>query len=151
VTTEQSPSSQQHMDRRVPSTEAAVIRSEEHLEIQTIWSPSRRIRIAKRVITESKTITVDVRHEELVIEEIPLGVDQPGVDQPGADQPGADQPGDEGRPAGLVLTLSKEHVVVDRQVTPVERVRVTVSLNAGAVEVSANLDQERIAVDHPRA
>jgi stress response protein YsnF len=146
VTTEQSPSSQQHMDRRVPSTEAAVIRSEEHLEIQTIWSPSRRIRIAKRVITESKTITVDVRHEELVIEEIPLGVDQPG-----ADQPGADQPGDEGRPAGLVLTLSKEHVVVDRQVTPVERVRVTVSLNAGAVEVSANLDQERIAVDHPRA
>jgi stress response protein YsnF len=146
VTTEQSPSSQQHMDRRVPSTEAAVIRSEEHLAIQTIWSPSRRIRIAKRVITESKTITVDVRHEELVIEEIPLGVDQPGVDQPGADQPG-----DEGRPAGLVLTLSKEHVVVDRQVTPVERVRVTVSLNAGAVEVSANLDQERIAVDHPRA
>jgi uncharacterized protein (TIGR02271 family) len=146
VTTEQSPSSQQHMDRRVPSTEAAVIRSEEHLAIQTIWSPSRRIRIAKRVITESKTITVDVRHEELVIEEIPLGVDQPG-----ADQPGADQPGDEGRPAGLVLTLSKEHVVVDRQVTPVERVRVTVSLNAGAVEVSANLDQERIAVDHPRA
>jgi uncharacterized protein (TIGR02271 family) len=146
VTTEQSPSSQQHMDRRVPSTEAAVIRSEEHLEIQTIWSPSRRIRIAKRVITESKTITVDVRHEELVIEEIPLGVDQPG-----ADQPGADQPGDEGRPAGLVLTLSKEHVVVDRQVTPVERVWVTVSLNAGAVEVSANLDQERIAVDHPRA
>jgi uncharacterized protein (TIGR02271 family) len=146
VTTEQSPSSQQHMDRRVPSTEAAVIRSEEHLAIQTIWSPSRRIRIAKRVITESKTITVDVRHEELVIEEIPLGVDQPGVDQPGADQPG-----DEGRPAGLVLTLSKEHVVVDRQVTPVERVWVTVSLNAGAVEVSANLDQERIAVDHPRA
>jgi uncharacterized protein (TIGR02271 family) len=134
------------MDRRVPSTEAAVIRSEEHLAIQTIWSPSRRIRIAKRVITESKTITVDVRHEELVIEEIPLGVDQPG-----ADQPGADQPGDEGRPAGLVLTLSKEHVVVDRQVTPVERVWVTVSLNAGAVEVSANLDQERIAVDHPRA
>jgi uncharacterized protein (TIGR02271 family) len=146
VTTEQSPSSQQHMDRRVPSTEAAVIRSEEHLAIQTIWSPSRRIRIAKRVITESKTITVDVRHEELVIEEIPLGVDQPG-----ADQPGADQPGDEGRPAGLVLTLSKEHVVVDRQVTPVERVWVTVSLNAGAGEVSANLDQERIAVDHPRA
>jgi hypothetical protein len=30
-------------------------------------------------------------------------------------------------------------------------VRVTVSLNAGAVEVSANLDRERIAVDHPGA
>jgi stress response protein YsnF len=118
------------------------------------------------VITESRTITVDVRHEELVIEEIPLGVDQPGVDQPGVDQPGVDQPGvdqpgvdqpgvdgpgDEGRPAELVLTPSKEQVVVDRQVIPVERVRVTVSLNAGAVEVSANLDRERIAVDHPGA
>jgi stress response protein YsnF len=50
-----------------------------------------------------------------------------------------------------VLTPSKEQVVVDRQVIPVERVRVTVSLNAGAVEVSANLDRERIAVDHPGA
>ena len=51
-----------------------IVRSEEELVVERRAVPRERVRLVKRVITETVTRTVDVRREELHVERVPLDV-----------------------------------------------------------------------------
>lgn len=74
-----------------------VVRSEEEFLVDTRVVGSERIRLIKRIVTEQVTRTVDVRHEELVVERERLdGVAPefvPGGGTTGADPVQAEAPG----------------------------------------------------------
>ncbi|WP_111766184.1 DUF2382 domain-containing protein [Nakamurella deserti] len=116
----------------------AMTLSEERLAISTVRVPSRRVRLEKYVVTETRTITVQVSREEVRL------VD---VDLPDAG------PVDEHAPAGSSgdadrwLTLSEERVVVTTETVPVERVRLEVSTVVEDRVVTDEIRREQIALE----
>jgi stress response protein YsnF len=65
----------------------SLIRSEEELDLGTRWVARERVRLVKRVITESVTATVELRREELHIERVDTDDSQSPVEpiEPAAD------------------------------------------------------------------
>jgi uncharacterized protein (TIGR02271 family) len=109
-------------------------RSEERLAVSTEPVPTTRVRLRKVVVTEQQTITVAVRHEELVIEREAI---EDGVPDP------AGAIGEEERE----LVLYEERVVVTKEVVPVERVRLTKRRVTEDREVTGEVRKERIELD----
>lgn len=108
-----------------------VIRSEERLDVSTVRTATERVRIRKVVVTEERTVTVQVRREELVVEREPL-----------------DGPleGDGAPPEPLVIVLHAEVPVVSTRVVPVERVSVVVDRITAMRTVTEELRHERVDV-----
>lgn len=48
--------------------EVAVTRSEERLTVHTVRRPVTRVRFRKRIVTETRTVTIEVSREELIEE-----------------------------------------------------------------------------------
>jgi len=59
-------------DTSGPSTDNAMTRSEEHLEVGTQQREAGRARLRKHVVTEQETVTVPVTHEEVTLEREPI-------------------------------------------------------------------------------
>ena len=79
----------------------ALTRSEEELVVERRALPRERVRLVKRVVTETVTRTVDVRREELHVERVPLGAeDEATLEGP----PGGDASPPRGR-SGLAERL----------------------------------------------
>jgi stress response protein YsnF len=113
-----------------------VVLHEEQLRVGVERRPYRRLRVAKRVVVEQQTVTVQVRREELVVEELEVGPQPEGR----GPAPEAEQP--------LVLVLSRE--VPDRvllRTEPVELVRVHVEAHTEHRPVSAELRLEKADVE----
>jgi len=108
--------------------------SEERLAVGIEQRPFRRVRVTKRVVTERRMIEVDLRREEMVIEELDVGAGDGSADH---------------GPAVIELTLSEERAVVEVHVVPVERVRISVVTVASEVEVTTTLASERAEVVDP--
>jgi uncharacterized protein (TIGR02271 family) len=107
---------------------------EERLVPTVVRRPYRRVRIAKRVVTEQQTITVDVRREELVVEDL-------GVEGVAATEAPAS------KPEPLVLVLSREvPAEVVMRTEPVEVVRVHVDRTTQLGTVSAPVRHEEVDV-----
>lgn len=109
-----------------------VVLSEEQLHVGTTRTAIEVVRISKRIVTETVQVSVQVRHEELVIEHLPV------------DRPRADSGDGDGREQ--VFVLSAEVPVIDLQVRPVERVTATVVSVTGEQAVSAEVRRERVEV-----
>jgi uncharacterized protein (TIGR02271 family) len=120
----------------VPGPPVVVTRSEEEMVVTTEWRASRRVRVVKRIVSESRTI--QVRREELFVEELPV-----------ADREAVVAPGGPLEPVEFVL--HEEQVVVTRLVVPVERIRVSVEVTEGLVDVAGKLRRERIDVTNTAA
>jgi uncharacterized protein (TIGR02271 family) len=112
-------------------TEIAVIRSEERLTISTPWVPYRRIRISKRIVEETRTVTVDVRKEILVIEDLAP------PDQRTSIQPVPPRP-------PIQLILHEEQLTITRVTVPVEQIRIHVERVDHDVEVTAQRAHEEV-------
>ena len=110
-----------------------VIRSEEELRLTSAWRPVERLRVHKRIVTEQRVVTVELRREELVVEREPV-VDAPAT----AADPGPPEP--------LVLTLSEEQAVITTVVVPVERVRIVVDRTTEGHELRTTLRAEQVDV-----
>jgi len=97
------------------ATPIEVVRSEERLHVATERVAIERVRIAKRIVTETKTVTVQVRREELVVERLPIT----STDQ--------HPRGEHQNPTGplVELVLHEEVPDVSTRVVAVERVRVS--------------------------
>jgi uncharacterized protein (TIGR02271 family) len=116
-----------------------VVLSEEQLVVETERVPAERVRVRKEIVEEEVTVTVVLRHEELVIEREPI---QPGeVPAESADGPKLDEP-----PIEIVL-WAEEPVVTTRSV-PTERVRVLRTLGSQQQDLTAQLRRERASFDH---
>ena len=116
-----------------------LIRSEEQLQVQTDRVVSAYARLEKFVVTETRTFTVEVSHEEFR-----LVTDPPA---PAGSQPR--QP--DGKNTGRWLTLHREEVVITKRLVPTERVRLEVFEVTEQRQIIEQLRRERIDLDglHP--
>ncbi len=115
-----------------PPDRLEVIRHEEELAIERRAVARERVRLRKRIVTEWRTVEVQVRREELVIEREPLAA---------GDAPGRDDP------TPLEIILYAEEPVVDVRVVPIERVRVLKETVAEQQKIVDELRAERIEVE----
>ncbi|WP_158548867.1 DUF2382 domain-containing protein [Blastococcus sp. TF02A-26] len=109
-----------------------VVRFEERLRTERERVPVERVVVGKRVITETRTVTVEVRREEFFIERSCV--------------PGGSGAGTE-RSNGWDIICYEEIPEVSLRLTPVERVRVRVEPVAETADVTAAVRVEQVAIE----
>jgi uncharacterized protein (TIGR02271 family) len=115
-----------------------VVLTEEPLLVDTERVPAQRVRLRKEIVTEEVTVTVVLRHEELVIEREPI---QPGDTPPEAsDAPQLDEP--------MEIVLWAEEPVVTTRAVPTERVRVLRTQGSQQQDLTTQLRRERASFDN---
>jgi uncharacterized protein (TIGR02271 family) len=100
-------------DTSGPTTDDAMTRSEEQLRVGTEQREAGRARLRKHIVTEDVSTTVPVSHEEVTLEREPITE---------ANRRDALAGGDLSEETHEV-TLTEQRAVVDKDVVPVERVR----------------------------
>ena len=121
-----------------PTTDSAVTRSEEQVTVGTTRQETGRVRLRKYVVTEQVQTTVPVSHEEVRIEREPITA--ANIDAPLA---GAEISEEEHE-----VVLSEERPVVQKEVVPVERVRLTKDTVTEEAAVNETVRKERIEVEN---
>ena len=111
-----------------------LIRSEEQLQVSTDRVLAGYARLEKFTVTETKTITVEVTHEEVRL--VQRTTDTPGTDQPA--------PANTADDSARWMVLSREEVVVTKRVVPVERVRLEVYPVTEQRQVTEQVRKEQI-------
>jgi uncharacterized protein (TIGR02271 family) len=131
-------------DTSGPSTDDAMTRSEEHLEVGTQQREAGRARLRKHVVTEQQTVTVPVSHEEVTLEREPITEANVGA---ATDGPTISEEEHE-------VVLREERPVVQKEAVPVERVRLGKETVTEQEQVTDEVRKERIeaeGVDENRA
>lgn len=153
-------------------SEPVVVRSEEELVVTTRSVPYERVRLVKRVVTETVTRTIELRREELHLERVPVEAEAQGTEAPDADAPEAadlstrvsrgvrdrlaavQQRVTEGRSApepfageALEVTLFAEEVEVVKRVVPHERVRLRKTTSVREHTMDESLRREEVEVE----
>jgi len=124
-------------DTSGPTTDSAMTRSEEEVEVGTRQVERGRARLRKHVVTENVTTTVPVQREEVRIEREPIT--DANID---AATSGPDISEEEHE-----VTLRSEEPVVEKRVVPKERVRLDTETVTDERQVSEEVRKERIDYD----
>ncbi|MGA5298357.1 DUF2382 domain-containing protein [Nucisporomicrobium flavum] len=126
-------------DTSGPTTDDAMTRSEERLNVGTEREQVGRARLRKYVVTEQQQVTVPVSHEEVRIEREP-------ITEANADRAfsGPDISEEEHE-----VTLHAERPVVDTEAVPVERVRLNKETVTEQQTVGGEVRKEHIEADVP--
>jgi uncharacterized protein (TIGR02271 family) len=119
------------------TTDDAMTRSDEELRVGTERRQAGRARLRKYVVTETEERTVPVRREEVRIEREPIT--EANVDK-ALDGPEISEEEHE-------VVLHEERPVVDKEVVPKERVRMSTEEHTDQETVSETLRKERIEAD----
>jgi len=119
-----------------------VIRSEEQLRTTTETVVVRRLRLRKYIVTEERTITVQLRREEFRIEEVPA---DPAVP---AGHEGADTHGAAEDDHGVTMVLYAERPLISTEVVPVERIHLSKYMVTDNQIVAATLGHEVVEQVH---
>ncbi|AEV84355.1 hypothetical protein ACWT_3332 [Actinoplanes sp. SE50] len=131
------------------NTDDAMTRSEERLVPSTQVYETGRARLRKYVVTEDVQITVQIRREELRLEQEAIAApDQRVVADPDVFGPDEVFTGPDG---GLIfeVTLHEERPVITTEIVPVQRVRLTKIVHTDEHIVSGQVRKEKIDVDLP--
>ena len=120
-----------------PTTDDAMTRSEEELRVGTERREAGRARLRKYVVFENQQRTVPVRREEVRVER--EAIDDGNVDQ-ALDGPEISEEEHE-------VVLHEERAVVDKEVLPKERVRLSTDEQTEQETISETLRKERIEPD----
>lgn len=126
-------------DTSGPTTDDAMTRSEEHLNVGTQRVEAGRARLRKYVVTEQQTVSVPVSHEEVVIEREPITDANRGD---AYDGPAISEEEHE-------VVLHAEQPVVTTEAVAVERVRLGTETVTEEQTVSGEVRKEQIDVDDP--
>ncbi|MFE4836309.1 YsnF/AvaK domain-containing protein [Arthrobacter sp. NPDC056691] len=124
-------------DTSGPTTDDAMTRSEERLNVGTERQATGRARLRKYVTTENVTQTVPVRREEVRIEREPITDANRAAAMSGPDLSDEEHE----------VTLHEERPVVDKETVPVERVRLETDTVTDEVTVDEEVRKERIETD----
>jgi uncharacterized protein (TIGR02271 family) len=124
-------------DTSGPTTDDAMTRSEEELQVGTETRERGRARLRKHVTTEQQTVTVPVQREEVRVEREPIT--DANLD---AATSGPDISEEEHE-----VTLREEEVVVDKRAVPKERVRLDTETVTDERQVAEEVRKEQIEVD----
>ena len=132
---------------RVPGAsdpDAAMTLRQEHVRVGTEWVATGQVRISRRVVTDTRTVEVTVRREELVIEtDTAVGANGAMV---GTVLDGAAVTPPTGPVPPLVIVLREERPEVVTRVYPYERV--TVHVDLAAIEQRIDSQTRTEAVDY---
>jgi uncharacterized protein (TIGR02271 family) len=118
-------------------TDEAMTVSEERLRVGTEKRESGRARLRKYVVTENVTKTVPVSHEEIRVEREPITDANVGAPKSGLDI------GEEEHE----VVLREERPVVEKDVVPTERVRLTKETSTHDETVSGEVRKEQVDTD----
>jgi uncharacterized protein (TIGR02271 family) len=120
-----------------PTTDDAMTRSEERLNVGTRTEEVGRARLRKYVVTENRTETVPVTREQVRVEREPITDANVGA---AMDGPAITEEEHE-------VTLHAERPVAEKEAVPVERVRLDKETVTDQEQVSAELRKEQIETD----
>ena len=124
-------------DTSGPTTDDAMTRSEERLNVGTEKVQTGRARLRKYVTTEQQTVTVPVSREEVRVEREPITDANRGAALSGPDISEEEHE----------VTLHAERPVVEKEAVPVERVRLDKETVTEHATVNEGLRKEEIDVD----
>jgi uncharacterized protein (TIGR02271 family) len=124
-------------DTSGPTTDNAMTRSEERLNVGTETREAGRARLRKHVVTEQQQVSVPVSHEELRVEREPITDANRGD---AYDGPSISEEEHE-------VTLRAERPVVSTETEAVERVRLGTETVRSEETVSGEVRKEEIEVD----
>ncbi len=124
-------------DTSGPTTDDAMTRSEERLNVDTRSQEVGRARLRKYVVTENVTETVPVSREEVRVEREPITDANVGK---AMDGPAISEEEHE-------VTLHAETPVVEKEAVPVERVRLDKATVTDEAQVSEGLRKEEVEVE----
>jgi len=124
-------------DTSGPSTDDAMTRSEERLNVGTEQVETGRARLRKYVVTENQQVEVPVSHEEVRIEREPITDANVGDATSG---PSISEEEHE-------VVLHEERPVVAKETVPVERVRLDKETVTDQATVSEDVRKEQIDTD----
>ena len=124
-------------DTSGPNTDSAMTRSEEQLHIGTQTEQTGRARLRKYVVTEEHTRQVPVSHEEVTIEREPI------TDANINSATDGPQIGEEEHE----VILHAERPVVEKEVTPVERIRLGTETVTEDATVTETVRKEQVELD----
>jgi uncharacterized protein (TIGR02271 family) len=124
-------------DTSGPTTDNAMTRSEEELQVGTTQRERGRVRLRKYVTTEQVTQTVPVQREEVRVEREPITDANLDAATSG---PAISEEEHE-------VTLREEEVVVEKRAVPKERVRLDTETVTDERQVSEEVRKEQIVVD----
>ncbi|HUG51939.1 MAG TPA: PRC and DUF2382 domain-containing protein [Terrimesophilobacter sp.] len=121
-------------DTSGPNTDSAMTRSEERLRVDKQQEQRGKARLHKYVVTEQQNVTVPVSHEEVRVEREPITDANRDEALSGPDISEEDHE----------MTLNEERVVVSKETTPVERVRLDKETVTEDQQVSEEVRKEQI-------
>jgi uncharacterized protein (TIGR02271 family) len=124
-------------DTSGPTTDKAMTRSEEELDVGKTQRETGRARLRKYVVTDEVQTTVPVQREEVRVEREPIT--DANIDQ-AADGPAISEEEHE-------VTLHAEEPVVEKRAVPKERVRLDKETVEEEHQVSDTVAKEQIEVD----
>src|SRR3954452_9545673 len=124
-------------DTSGPTTDDAMTRSEERVEGRAEQREVGKARLRKWVETEHQTVTVPVRKEKVRLER--EAIDEGNIDR-AMSGPGLSEEEHE-------ITLTEERPVIDKEVVPVERVRLEKDVDITEQQVGTDVRKERIELD----
>lgn len=126
------------------SDDAATTLSHEVLHVDTEWAEAGQIRLRRRIVTETRTVEVSVRREELVVDVLDVDERRGALIGTARDGRVSDEP-DPQRP--LVIVLQEEVPEVSVRLRPYERVTVTTSIGQRTGRVTGGLRHEEVQLD----
>ncbi|WP_144659227.1 DUF2382 domain-containing protein [Paenarthrobacter nicotinovorans] len=124
-------------DTSGPTTDDAMTRSEEQLNVGTRKEETGRARLRKYITTENVTTTVPVQREEVRIEREPINDSNFGDAMDGPELSEEEHE----------VTLHEERPVVEKETVPVERVRLDKDTVTEEHTVNEEVRKENIDVD----
>ena len=124
-------------DTSGPTTDDAMTRSEEQVQVGTTSQEAGRVRLRKYVTTEHETHTVPVRKERAVLETEPITDGNVGAATSGPDISEEEHE----------VVLREERATVDKTVEPVERVRLGTETTTEEQSVTEEVRKEQVEVE----
>ncbi len=126
-----------------PTEPEAIVmtRSEEQARVRTETVVVGQARLRKVVVTEQRTITVTLRHEEYVLEREPVTNGVP-LDPSEDPFPPLGSPDGTGVDGGVAVVLHAERPVITTEIVPVERIRLAVRTVSTEQSVTGPLRHE---------
>jgi uncharacterized protein (TIGR02271 family) len=112
-------------------------RSEEQLRVETESREAGRARLRKHIVTEDVSTTVPVSHEEVTLHREPITEANRADAMSGGDLTEEEHE----------VTLREERAVVDKDVVPVERVRLGTETHTEQQQVDETVRKEVIETD----
>jgi uncharacterized protein (TIGR02271 family) len=131
------PNTTEGYDTSGPTTDDAMTRSEERLNVGTEKVQTGRARLRKYVVTEQQTVTVPVSREEVRLEREPITDANVGDALSGPDISEEEHE----------VVLTEERPVIQKETVPVERVRLGTETVTDTERVQAEVRKEEIELD----